>query len=158
VRITIVKGTGRSHRAVAVRDGGGAVQFPVADYGDRLPHDLVHYLVESELGLEWGFWGLLAAGADLDTVARYGARHRRELPHRPDPLVEEHADELLQAEELVAEAYPLSDEPGGDERRGTVGPGTGEPGLRARIEEWNVTWQGLAPGQRLRFEWPPAPR
>jgi hypothetical protein len=151
VHVTIVKEAGRSHRAVAVRDVGDTVQFAVADYGDRLPHDLVHYLVESTLGLDWGFWGLMAAGADLDAVARHSARHRRELPHRLDPLVDEHADELLRAEALVAEAYPLSDaEPGG--------PGTPMPGLRERIEEWNATWQGLAPGGRLRFEWPPTPR
>jgi hypothetical protein len=150
VQVTILKEAGRSHRAVAVRDDGVAVRFAVADYGDRLPHDLVHYLVESTLGLEWGFWGLVAAGAELDAVARHGARHRRDLPHRPDPLVDEHADELRRAEARVAEAYPQSDgEPGG--------PGTPVPGLRERIEEWNATWQGLAPGERLRFEWPPPP-
>jgi hypothetical protein len=150
VQISIVKAAGRAHRAVAVRDDGVAVQFAVADYGDRLPHDLVHYLVESTLGLEWGFWGLVAAGAELDAVARHGARHRRDLPHRPDPRVDEHADELLRAEALVAEAYPLSDGESG-------GPGTPMPGLSERIEEWNATWQGLAPGGHLRFEWPPPP-
>jgi hypothetical protein len=152
VQITIVKEGGRSHRAVAVRDDGVAVQFAVADYGDRLPHDVVHYLVESTLGLEWGFWGLVAAGAELDAVTRHDAGRRRDLPHRPDPLVDEHADELLRAEALVAEAYPLYGEPGGP-----VAPGTPVRGLRERIEEWNATWQGLGPGGRLRFEWPPTP-
>lgn len=151
MQITIVKEASRSHRAVAVRDDGVAVRFAVADYGDRLPHDLVHYLVESTLGLEWGFWGLVAAGAELDAVRRHGARHRRDLPRRPDPLVDEHADELRGAEALVAAAYPLSDgEPGGP-----LGPGTPVPGLAERIEEWNATWQGLGPGGRPRFEWPP---
>jgi len=96
VHVTIVKESGRSHRAVAVRDDGEAVQFAVADYGDRLPHDLVHYLVESTLDLDWGLWGLVAAGADLDAVARHGARHRRNLPHRPDPLSRLHLSEERQ--------------------------------------------------------------
>ena len=150
MHVTIVKESGRTHRAVAVRDDGEAVPFTVADYGDRLPHDLVHYLVESTLGLDWGFWGLMAAGADLDAVARHGARHRRNLPHRLDPLVAAHAEELLRAEALVAEAYPLS----GGEPDGQGAPGRPVPGLQERIEEWNAAWQALAPGARLRFEWP----
>src|SRR5687768_8832806 len=62
VEISIVKAGSGPHRAVVARPGAEAVQFAVYDYGPVLPHDLVHYVVEDELGLKFGFWGLLAAG------------------------------------------------------------------------------------------------
>ena len=84
------------------RPGTEAVQFAVHDYGPVLPHDLVHYVVEDELGLEFGFWGLVSAGAKLQSVQAYGARDPRRIPLPDDPLVTAHLDELLAAERFVA--------------------------------------------------------
>jgi hypothetical protein len=153
VEITIVKVESGPHRAVVARPGAEAVQFALYDYGPMLPHDLVHYVVEDELGLEFGFWGLLAAGAKLQSVQAYGARDPRRLPPQNDPLVGAHIDDLLAAEGLVA--------------RFSAFPGTGpEPELdpvqieriRARITELNQQWQATGPGGRLRLQWPSAVR
>ena len=137
------------HRAVLSRPAAEAVQFALYDYGPVLPHDLVHYVVEDELGLEFGFWGLLAAGAKLQAVQAYGARDPRRIPPQDDPLVTAHVDDLLQAEGFVAAFSGL--------------PGTGpEPeleagrveGIRARIAELNERWQDIGPGEVLRLRRP----
>ena len=136
------------HRAVVSRPGAEAVQFAVYDYGPVLPHDLVHYVDEDELGLEFGFWGLVAAGATLQSVQAYGARDPRRIPPPNDPLVGAHIDDLLAAEGLVA-AFSAC-------------PGTGpEPELdadrieriRARITRLNEEWQATGPGEVLRLRW-----
>lgn len=49
---------------------------------DDIPHDLVHYLVEAELGLSWGVFGRAAQGggafiARAEGSARERARQRR---------------------------------------------------------------------------------
>ena len=125
------------------------MQFAVYDYGPVLPHDLIHYVVEDELGLEFGFWGLVAAGAKLVSVQAYGARDPRRIPPPNDPLVGAHVDELLDAEGLVAAFSAF--------------PGTGpDPeldldqieGIRARIAQLNEQWQAIGPGERLRLRWP----
>ena len=137
------------HRAVVSRPGAEAVQFAVYDYGPVLPHDLVHYVVEEELGLEFGFWGLVAAGAKLQAVQAYGARDPRRIPPPNDPLVGAHINDLLAAEGLVAAFSAF--------------PGTGPESeldadqierIRARITRLNEQWQATGPGEVLRLRWP----
>lgn len=50
-----------------VRRDGSAAQTQMPRQG-ILPHDLVHYVVESALGYRHGFLGLVAAGADIQAV------------------------------------------------------------------------------------------
>lgn len=137
------------HRAVVALPGTEAVQFAVYDYGPVLPHDLVHYVVEDELGLEFGFWGLVAAGARLQSVQAYGARDPRRIPPPDDPLVAAHVDELLAAEGLVASFSGLP---------GTAPEPELEPArierIRARLAELNEEWQTTGAGEVLRLRWP----
>ncbi len=56
-----------------------------------LPHDLVHYIVESQLPLQHGFLGLVAAGSDAGFVMQ--AIH--------DPVNSSIATEAVQAEAIV---------------------------------------------------------
>jgi hypothetical protein len=66
-----------------------------------LPHDLVHYIVERELGLVWGFWGLVAAGATFASVTQCGGRTRRYQYAEGQWLIKQHRDDLAEAEALV---------------------------------------------------------
>ena len=59
-----------------------------------IPHDLGHMATEAVLGLEFGFWGLLARGATF----RRGTDRRRTRPGRA--IIAEHRDELERAEAL----------------------------------------------------------
>jgi nucleotide-binding universal stress UspA family protein len=151
MRITVLKRPAGKHEVVAATDLG-AVRFVMADYGAALPHDLAHYVIERALGIDHGFWGLLAAGAVLDTVRAYGARDRRSLPPQTDPIVAEHLDELLAAEDRVAQLYSVGADP--------TPPPDLDPTVVRRIHTdiaaLNATWQALPASEsaRLDLNWP----
>jgi hypothetical protein len=149
VEITIVKVESGPHRAVVDRPGAEVVQFAVYDYGPMLPHDLLHYVVEDQLGLEFGFWGLVCAGAKLQSVQAYGARDPRRIPQQDDPLVTAHIDELLTAEGIVAAFSGLP----GSESKPELDPDQIQR-IRSRITELNERWQATPPGEMLRLRWP----
>ena len=128
-------GTNR-HRAVAVRPDGTVVELVVYAYGDAPPHDLVHFAVESALGLEWGFWGLLAAGATFDALAEVGTHGRP--PAGDATLVAEHVADLLAAEALANGGFRDHAE------------------AVAAVEAIHAQWQTVAVGGKLRLTWPAA--
>jgi hypothetical protein len=47
--------------------------------GSDLPHDLAQFVVEATLGLERGFWNLLANGATFKSIGRRPTRPGRRL-------------------------------------------------------------------------------
>jgi hypothetical protein len=59
-----VRTAGEPDRIYVVRSDGSEVSWSLPTYGDALPHDLVHLVVESAFGLARGFWGRVDAGAD----------------------------------------------------------------------------------------------
>ena len=76
-------------------------------YDPIMPHDLLHFVVESELGLRRGIFGQLAAGGHAgtfhdDTVAganvREAARRRRRTAKRGEKLLREGRRETAQSE------------------------------------------------------------
>ncbi len=114
-----------------------------------LPHDLVHYVVEQELGIAFGFWGLVAAGAKPQSVQAYGARDPRRISREDDPVVQAHADELLTAERFVAAFSGLPGaQPDPDLDPEVVAR------IQARIDELNRRWQATAAGEVFRLGWP----
>ena len=71
MRIQIVKSADGRHRLRCFRDDGSSTEAPV---GPGLPlHDLAHYVAETELGLDEGFFGLVARGC---SIAELGDRER----------------------------------------------------------------------------------
>jgi hypothetical protein len=56
-----------------------------------LPHDLLHYVVESALGWRHGFLGMIAAGADIGWT----------MEQTHDPAKRDIADQAIHAEALV---------------------------------------------------------
>ena len=64
----------RRYAVVAEPEGHPAVTMdPAPGFDPRLPHDLVHYAVEREHGIELGVFGQLAAGGNLRTFRRLDA-------------------------------------------------------------------------------------
>ncbi len=133
--LRIVRTAARMHRAYLVPDGGSTTTIPIVDYGDALPHDLVHYCVETALGLRWGFWGLAFAGAQFDVVRAATARNPRGAiaAEYQDPLIADHLDELLEAEALVADP-----------------PAQAQP----LLDDVHDRWRSLAVGETLMLAWP----
>lgn len=62
MRVSFVRTRGARDRIYATRDDGSEVSWSFPTYGEALPHDTVHLVVESILGLRQGFWGRVAAG------------------------------------------------------------------------------------------------
>ena len=74
------------------------VMSPAAGYDPLMPHDLMHLVVEAQLGLDGGVFGQLAAGgnagtfhpiSDGDASARAAARVRHRMNRRGTKLMRE---------------------------------------------------------------------
>lgn len=61
-------------RLACVRSDGSRCEVDLPRQG-ILPHDLIHLLVESRLGMSDGFIGLVAKGADIDFAGKELHRH-----------------------------------------------------------------------------------
>lgn len=87
--------TGARRYAVIVEVAGKPLQSisPAPGYDDHIPHDLVHYVVEAELGLEAGVFGRAARGGGTFIAtpppgesARERARQQRRQRRREQSL------------------------------------------------------------------------
>jgi hypothetical protein len=80
--VTIMKGQSDDKITICRADGTtAAAQFPKKG---PVPHDAVHLIVEEVLGLAHGFWGMIAAGHDLEDMqdALASAAIGHQLEHR----------------------------------------------------------------------------
>jgi hypothetical protein len=82
---------------------------PAPGFDEHIPHDLVHYVVEAELGLEAGVFGRAARGAgtfyaaETATNSREQARRRRKQARREQGVRRERAhEEQLNTSERLA--------------------------------------------------------
>ena len=68
MRVTFVRTAGARDRVYVTRDDGGETGWEFPSYGEGLPHDLVHLVVESRFAIAHGVWARVAAGADLGRI------------------------------------------------------------------------------------------
>jgi hypothetical protein len=64
MKVTFVRTRNAPDRFYVRRDDGSEVSWSFPTFGDALPHDLVHLIVEQMFGIPDGFWGRVAGGAD----------------------------------------------------------------------------------------------
>jgi len=75
-----------------IRDDGSVTWFRAGHNGEFfVAHDLLHYAVETTLGFSTAFYGMIAAGRDLND---FGSQDGR-------PDERQYSEEALQAEQLV---------------------------------------------------------
>lgn len=126
---------------------------------ESLPHDLCHLVIEDELGLTDGFWGLVDQGAEVGMVNNQSTlmRHGRRLADEPGVDL----SGLVSAEAAVAvlTGHPL---PGADledclarteAARSAIGGGVLE-NVRLRLADLADAWQELDEGGSLRLDFP----
>jgi hypothetical protein len=165
--------TGTRRYAVIVTRAGAAARAmdPAPGYDDDIPHDLVHYVVEAELGLTNGVYGRAArragtfiATSQRDSSPRERARHQRKQQKRERALSAQDAqngNEMARSERLAA----LSDLSWRRQHGQTPEPGRPAPSLRsedatdvarvvARLNVLAPLWRALRVDQALVFEWP----
>ena len=142
------------------RDDGVVFVMRGAGGGAELPHDLVHALVESQLGVPDGIWGCVADGVVWRSMQHVSGRQPPHAAERSARLKRERAGPIQRAEaladlvgRLARGGEVLPQEPAGaslDAARLTAAArGLREAGdrwaaLRAG-EEWVVEWTTARP-------------
>src|ERR1022692_2336181 len=98
--VAFVRHRERRDRIYVTRQDGTSIFWDFPSYGDRLPHDLMHLVVEDGLGIVNGFWGMVAAGAEVTLIDNQATLvcHGRPLVEHPGVDF----SDLMQAEEAVA--------------------------------------------------------
>lgn len=76
LQVTFVRRRGRRDHIYVESEDGTTTDWAFPSYGDGLPHDLCHLVVEDELGLTDGFWGLVDRGVVGTRLAELAARWR----------------------------------------------------------------------------------
>lgn len=99
-----------------------------------MPHDLTQLVVEAAVGLEFGFWGCVAAGATFKSTGR-----KRTKPGRA--IIARHQDELRQTEVITGQHVGLW----------KAGRDTPVARELARME---ALWDSLGQEDELVVDWP----
>ncbi|WP_322750757.1 MULTISPECIES: hypothetical protein [unclassified Frankia] len=98
--VSFTRRRGQLDRVHVTRSDASTTRWEFPSYGDVLPHDLVHLIVEVELGLTDGFWGLIDQGADVVMVDSQAVITRDRVPLTEQPGAD--FTGLMRAEEAVA--------------------------------------------------------
>lgn len=163
VQITFVRHPDAPDRIYVVRDDGTEVSWSFPSFGEGLPHDLVHLLLERRFGLRQGFWGRVAAGVD---VARINAAANRKGGKDKYAGFGDDLRELMLAEALAGAPWSLvelDDAALLEQLTATMAETEAEaPALtvelvariRAELEQVRQQWRAQAPKGSLRFEFP----
>lgn len=120
-------------------------------------HDLTHFVVESELGLAGGFYGLIASGWDIEDTTGKGTRG----PVPPEAVAIEHIVSLLDqerggvsgwsADEFNAQVDAMC-AAGGIRPPVRIGAGALDR-IRRSAGDLHGRWAALPPGTSLELRW-----
>src|SRR3954454_24579156 len=91
----------RAVETLVERDDGVVYAMRAAGGGPDLPHDLVHALVELELGVTDGIWGAVADGVVWGSMRHVAGRRPPHAAERSARLQKERGDRIMAAEHLA---------------------------------------------------------
>lgn len=178
--------TGERRYAVTILISGQSVleMNPAPGYDPRMPHDLLHLVVESELGLRHGIFGQISAGGNAGTFHpvpshheghREASRRRRGIAKRGEKLlregrreaaVSEHATYICLSEWLARTAQPQRRKQPGRRSTRPVPPANDRPTAAEaltedrlnricdRLDKLSAEWMRLEIGGALTVIWP----
>jgi hypothetical protein len=169
MEITFTRLDERFVETTVTREDGAVLATRSPGGGDRLPHDLIHYVVESELGLDDGLWGRIASGVTYKNFRMVESAKTKQRVRRRTRKTKREA--LLEAEVLV---WILHDIWNGTAEREwgsirTFLDSIWSPRTRSRADELEpetiqrvcealdrteAEWKGVARGGELRVTWP----
>lgn len=168
--ILVFRRTGQRRYAVeALRPGLPVVEMnPAPGYDQLIPHDMMHLVVEAQLGLTRGIFGQLAAGGNAgsfylalksDQGSRKITRARRHAAKRGKRLLRDGRDDCLQSERatfICGQEWRARSSSGEAQNTG----GANEFGARKldeickHLDELSSRWSGLDVGQSVAVRWP----
>ena len=137
------------------RDDGVVFAMRGAGGGADLPHDLVHAVVEAELGISDGIWGCVADGVVWGSMRHVSGRRPPHADQRSQQLKRERTAVVQRAEGVADLVGRLAaKEPVLDSQ--VAGAGLSEAALTAAAKALRDTgprWSALAPGETWTLEW-----
>jgi hypothetical protein len=142
MRVTFVRTIGNRDRVYVRFPDGREKSWPFPSYGENLPHDLVHLIVERAFAISDGVWGHVARGGELGKteplyVAEIFANAPWLRPDEGDPL-----------EHIARELAQRGHEPPPALTRERVDL------VRAELERATADWRALADRGGLTFDYP----
>jgi len=174
-QVDFIKGESRSYRALLHRPDGVDIAFDggafnrVGGEPGELPHDIAHLVVEDELGLRSGVWGVLVAGGMFRHATVVAGRRAPHATRHAREVIARAGDRITQAEMLTRAVCDLcaADEPADPAAiRRAVGErwwAEGVTGMsleraRQRLRDGAAQWADLFPSETLTAVWrlPPA--
>jgi hypothetical protein len=157
---------------------------PAPGFDPLIPHDLMHLVVESELGLRRGIFGQIANGGTAGTFhvqtpdkkTRDASRLRRRTAKRGEKLLLAGREDCARSERATSVCWHEWLARSHDPKRRTqatktmseakhlrqLSPKSGNDGLNeeiidrvcARLDDLSARWSHLSIGQSLTIEWP----
>ena len=155
--------------ALVERDDGAVYRLYGGPAGPRLPHDIMHFVVERELHIGDGIWGGIAAGIIFDTMQPVSGRRPPHARERSTERLASFGQRVLRAEVLASfvECVAGLDHPSDTQimtlaaTKLTVLPDAGadvEPtAVAAAAQALQVEaarWARLRVGEELSYDWP----
>jgi len=173
LEIVFFKGPTRRYRSVLHRGDGVEIELDGGSYNKvggpagEVPHDIAHLVVEDELGLERGVWGVLAAGGLFRGASVRAGRQRPHAARRGREILEASVEALNQAEVLTRAVCDQAVTGTADLRALRTASGsrwwsdtaTGDAlaGAIRRLQAAGERWAQLSAGETVRGTWTPAP-
>jgi len=171
--IVVFRRTGEKRYAVeALREGLPVVEIsPAPGYDRRIPHDMMHMVVEARLGLTRGVFGQLAAGGNAGTFrpavnpdqsVQEARRERKRVTRRGKRLLKDGRDDCTQSERATWICWQewlarsSANKQIGKTAR-VIDPGIKESKLDEickHLDELSSHWSGLYIGQSVAVSWP----
>jgi hypothetical protein len=154
--VTFVRTVGAPDRIYVDRGAGGEGRWSFPTYGDELPHDLVHLVVEARFGVRDGIWAAVATGVDLARANAQANRAGGKDKYRGTGL---DRPGVLLSETLANAGWRLGDDAriAADLAAAGVDASAGQvAAVRAELDGLRDRWRALAPRGALRFDFDPA--
>ena len=164
-RIEFLKGDGRRYRARCSAPTGWTSSSTAASYNrvggpaGELPHDLAHLIVEDELGLRSGVWGVLVAGGMFGHATVVAGRRKPHATRRGQEVIARAGDQIMQAEMLTRAVCDLCAADGVPTRRPSGAPWASAGGRsRSRAPRSSAPASACATAPSSGRGWPRARR
>ena len=168
MKVTFVRTVGKPDRFYVVRADGTEASSSFPSYGDALPHDLVHLVVEAGFELRNGIWARVARGVDLEAVNAQANRMGGKVAQKYAGLGEDLAEVFLSEalanaswrERTLSPAERVGDIRASCARFAVPMPASVTPERSARVhdvlERLGQRWRALVPKGAIALELDPA--
>jgi hypothetical protein len=151
VEVTFVRTVGAPDRMYVRRGDGSEVSWSFPTYGDELPHDLVHLVVEAAFGVRDGIWAAIDEGVDMGRANAQANRAGGKDKYRGTGL---DRPGVLRSETLANVGWRTRDD---EEIAAALNAPTGHvTAARALFDELGQKWLALVPKGSLRLAFDPA--